>query len=138
MELENVLLSVLIAAGLFITMGIYYADLNNKYTVNGYYAENLTSIQNSFDNIVSDSEEISTGLDRLSSGNLLDILGGLKQGGVNLIKIFFDSFKSIGKIFVQSIDVFNLGEAGSVWAAISMAGVILMFILSAIIKKITN
>lgn len=137
-QIDKILISVLVVTGLFATLGIYFADLNDKYTVNGYYEQNLSSYTNTFNEIQDDSEQISGSVELLSSGNLLDILGGLKQGGINLIKIFFDSFTSIGFMFIQSIDVFDLGPAGTIWGAIATVAVVIVFVVVFLIKKLTN
>lgn len=136
-QIDKILISVLVVTGLFATLGIYFADLNDKYDVNGYYQQNLSSYTNTFNEIEADSAEVAQGVERISSGNLLDIVGGLLQSGINIFAIFFDSFTSIGFMFIQSIDVFELGPASIVWGSITTVVVILVFIFF-LLKKMTR
>lgn len=136
-QIDKILISVLVVTGLFATIGIYFADLNDKYDVNGYYDQNLSSYTNTFNEIQSDSAEVAEGVQRISSGNPLDIVGGLLQSGINIFAIFFDSFTSIGFMMVQSIDVFDLGPASIVWGSITTVVVIIVFIFF-LLKKMTR
>jgi len=136
-QIDKILISMLVVTGLFITVGIYLADLNDKYDINGYYTQNLSSYTSTYNNIKEDTEQVSSAVESISSGNLLDIVGGLLQSGINIFSIFFDSFVGIGFMFAESFDVFNLGTVGAVWSGIAVVVVTLVFVFF-LLKKMTR
>ena len=130
MKLENILISAVIVTALFTTVLLFYSDLNSSYEVNNYYEENLTSFENSLDNITHAANQARDAFNDLTSQNLLDILGGLKQGAYSGILLFGSSFDAIINIFVQGISILGLGEVGSVWILVAGTAVLIIFFVA--------
>jgi len=132
------MISLLFITALLATITIFYADFNDKYTSTNYYEENLTSIQNSLENTTYYLEQTKEGIDKLtgSGWNIYDIIGGLKQTGLSLIKSLGSSINGGTKIFSQGISIFGIGLIGSVWILVAGAAIILMFIFW-VIERIT-
>lgn len=135
MKLENIIIAATMVTALFSTMLIFYADANDKYDVNNYYNANLTSYETMLEKVENRSEEVNEALQDLASENLLDILGGLRQGVINGLLIFKDSFLGIGLMFGQSISLFNLGSIGAVWIAIASIGTLIVFLVAFVMRK---
>lgn len=128
-NLEGILISVLVLGALFATLLMYYDDLTTNYPVNNYYEANLSEYQDNFNTISENAQDFQEGLEGLGSGNIQDIWGGLVQGLKGLFGIFTSSFTGIGRIFSQSIGLFDLGSVGPVWVGTALVGVLLVFIV---------
>lgn len=130
-----ILISALMVTGFFVVILNFYGELNDQYTVNNYYTENLTAYEESFDSVQTQTEAVNEAINDLASGNIADILGGLLQGTISVLGLFKDSFIAIGNIFVQSVAIFEIGDATGTWVAIAASSVLILFLMF-IIKKV--
>ena len=130
MKLENILIPAIIVTALFVTMALFYAELTTVYTVDSYYEENFTSFESSIDNITYAADQSREAYNKLNSKNLLDIIGGLKQGAYSGILLFGGSFNVITNIFTQGIGIFNLGEVGPVWIIVAGTAMLIVFFVA--------
>lgn len=132
------MMGLLFVTALLATMTIFYADFNDKYTPSTYYAENLSGIESSLENTTYYLEQTKEGIDQIGNAgwNIYDIMGGLKQTGVSLIKSLGSSVNSGTKIFTQGISIFGIGTIGSTWILVAGAALILMFVFW-VIERVT-
>lgn len=126
---EGILISIMIIVASFTTLTFFYTDLTTQYDVTNYYDSNLTSYNETFQNIKEDSEQIDTAINSLTSGNLQDIIGGLVQGLLGILGVLTDSFIGIGAMLAQSIGLFDLGPMGPVWIGVATTAIVLILAL---------
>jgi hypothetical protein len=120
--------------GIFVVILNFYDDLDSKYAVNNYYEEDFISIESAYESVENQTRDVNTAIQRLTSGNLADIFGGLLQGTLGILKLFLDSFVAIGTIFGQAIAILGLGSVSGLWVGIAALGVLMTFLMFIIAK----
>lgn len=137
-ELETkVFVMSLVAFGIFTSLILFYSNINTHYTVNGYTNGSLNSgMTELYDNIKTDTDNMDSAVNKLASGNLLDILGGLLQGVFGIIKTFVDVFVSVGSVGISALAAFNLGPGTALWGGIISLAVLIIFLVSVALRRI--
>lgn len=135
-NIEGILISVAMITVFFATILAFHGEVNDNFTIHNYYEQNFSEYQVILNKVQNNSEDVSNAFTKLASGNLLDIFGGLIQGLVSTMLIFFDSFVGLKIVFSQSIGIFELGDLGSLWIAVSAIAIVLVFIVGIIRRQV--
>jgi len=127
LKLENILISSAVVTLIFISFTTLFNEGIEQYGINGYNDQGLKSFNESLYKIENSTNQLSEGLARLSSGNLLDIIGGIFQSSVGVFNTFLGGIFVVSDVFQQGVGVLPLGSLSDIW--VGTAGVIILVLL---------
>jgi len=138
-ELETkIMVMALVVIGIALSMMNVYGDFNNKYTTTTVYSNSTLALTliSTQETIYSGTQDLKEAADGFASGNLLDIVGGLLQGAVGILKLLGSSITGVVGLFTTSLSFFGLGPTLGLWVGIITAIGIIIFVISIILRRI--
>jgi hypothetical protein len=138
-ELETkIMIAALIATGLALSMISLFGDFNNKYDpVTSYDNSTLaTALIDTQEIVYSGTGDLKEATDGFASGNLLDIVGGLLQGAIGILKLLGGSITAVVGLVTVGLSFLGLGENLGIWVGVATAAGIIVFVISIILRRI--